>query len=351
MELLVLPVSGGGYVNQLSAILDLCGIGYKPDVILASSGGNVCAYIASAADWNPHNIVRISQDMSKSMFSKPWSNIPIVSYIVAFFRGNAYDEGAGVKEFFYNRFNRETINKYEVWTGAYNKDLQKATVFCNRDKENSIFKSSFCQNSICKNCECIYLGKDIDMVVDASISSAAIPAVIPPKKIREYNYVDGGVSGSSPLLMMKESVINYIKNNRGYLHLVYLVPLNFDKPRFFEGENIMTNWRQTFSNMVTAQILIDCQIAYHLLLVFNKDMNKIEFEASLENLKQLEKIKDTHYLLEIYPKVPQDVDLSNFDGKEVGKILSENKGKNICRLWAKHSTLRMLDFSKSENIK
>lgn len=344
MELLVLPVSGGGYVNQLSSILDLCEIKYKPDVVLSSSGGNVCAYISSAADWNYHNIIRISQDMCKTMFSKPWSTIPVVSYIIAFFRGNAYDEGAGAKEFFNAHFNKETIDKYEIWTGAYNKDLQKATIFCNREKNKSIFKNSFCQTSICENCECIYLNKDINLIVDASVSSAAIPAVIPPKKIKGNNYVDGGVAGSSPLLMMKESIINYIRNNKKFLHLIYINPINFDKPKIFEGENIMVNWKQTFANIVNSQILTDCQIAYHLLLILNYEMNRIEFPSTAENLKQLKKIENYHYLLEFYPVEPNDINIVDFNGEEVGKNLIENKGNNICKLWAKSEALRMLNI-------
>lgn len=346
MKLLILPVSGGGYVNQLSVIKELCMVEYKPDLTLASSGGNVCAYIASAADWNSHSINRIAQDMSKSMFSRPWSNVAVISYIIAFFQGNAFDEGKGVKEFFFNRFNKETISKYEIWTGTYNKDLQIGTNFCNRRIEDSILKGSLqkIENFISQNCKWIFMDNNIDMIIDASVSSAAIPAIIPPRKIGEENYVDGGVFGASPLLSMGENIINHIRDSKDYLHLIYLNPLNFKKPQFFEGNNIMSNWRQTFSNIVNAQTLIDCQIAYQMLLILNGSMIKMEFPNTVENLKELEKIKKSHYLLEIYPETPQIVDLVNFSGNQVEEMLRFGEGKNLCSLWGKREDLILCNF-------
>ena len=86
MNILVLPVSGGGFVSQLAIIQHLCTIDYKPDITLASSGGNVSAYISMAASWKWAAIERISRDLSQDLFVKPWNDIMILSIITGYFK-------------------------------------------------------------------------------------------------------------------------------------------------------------------------------------------------------------------------------------------------------------------------
>src|SRR3972149_11408146 len=129
MYVLVLPVSGGGFVSQLAIIQHLCESHIVPDLTLSSSGGNVAAYVAAAADWKWPGIERVAKDLTQDLFVRPWSNITSVAFIMGYFKGDVYNRGSGVHEFLSRHFNTKTITNYEIWTGTYNKRRQRARLF------------------------------------------------------------------------------------------------------------------------------------------------------------------------------------------------------------------------------
>ena len=162
MNVLVLPVSGGGFVSQVAAIRHLCEAGYVPDVSFASSGGNVAAYLAAAADWKWQRIGRIAEDLTQDLFVKPWSSVAFVAAIIGYFNGDMYNCGKGVTEFLQNHFTTETVKKHEVWTGAYNKDKRKFRLFCNRSMCGSQFKDLDFDHELTQTLPPVYADGDLE---------------------------------------------------------------------------------------------------------------------------------------------------------------------------------------------
>ena len=80
-----LPISGGGFVAQLGLLSELYvakwiaegkrlkgSKAYQPNLVFASSGGNVAAYIAMAGDWSPEGMTRVAEKISTPMFIRSW---------------------------------------------------------------------------------------------------------------------------------------------------------------------------------------------------------------------------------------------------------------------------------------
>lgn len=343
MYVFVLPVSGGGFVVQLAIIQHLCEAKIIPDVILSSSGGNVAAYVATAADWKWSGIERISQDLSQNLFLKSWSFINPLSVIIGYFKGSVYDKGTGVYDFISRYFNSSNIAKYEIWTGTYNKNHQKARLFCNRAKdangktERTIFDTSCINYELTQSLEPIFADGDIDLIVQAGVASISIPGIVPAQRILGDNYIDGGVFCASPLTVMKEPILKYIKDTSEPLHIIYINSVDLSLCNTKKIHNVLDTWKEVTHDLIRSQIVIDRKIGYEIIREqSSKDLIKKEFTCNYENLDLIKNLPSKYSLLEFYPSGSEnfDVDITRFSGKDI--ITSIHKAYNSCscRLWS-----------------
>ena len=158
MFLFVIPVSGGAFPAQLAIIKHLIEHKIKPDLILASSGGNLAAYISAAADWKSNGIDRICLRLSSDIMFKQW--VPVINPIVGFFYGSIYRAGDGITELFNDYFTSNTIQMSEIWSGTYDRNVQIPALLLNR---NAVDGRLCCctaagHRHYCKVCN--YLGGD-----------------------------------------------------------------------------------------------------------------------------------------------------------------------------------------------
>ena len=336
MQLLILPVSGGGFVSQLAILTHLCQLKYKPDITFASSGGNVAAYVASAANWQWSQIERVAEDISHDLFAQAWSSIPALSSLIGFFSGNAFKQGKGVKEFFLKHFEAETIGQYEIWTGTYNKTRQQACLFCNKTREQSQVDFSKIDLFVTQCMEPKYL-QDTDplpRIAKISTTSASIPAVVDGQIFDGEYYVDGGVCGSSPFTIM-HSCFNPPEN----IHITYVNCLDLASPIYNEGINVLDTWRQATTDLIRSQTLIERSIIYNNLNCLNGEIKYLATDCNYEELDRLLQLRNKarSSLLEIFPRVAGDnnweVQLTSFTGEDVKQSIRAIYPHCFCRLW------------------
>lgn len=335
MYVLVLPVSGGGFVSQLAILQHLCEIQFIPDLTLASSGGNVAAYIAAAANWKWPAIERISRELSQDLFIHPWINIVSVSMIIGYFKGAVYNKGTGVHGFLQRYFNSSTITKHEIWTGTYNKNKQRALLFCNRSAEDSIIDPSCIDHDLTQSIQPVFAGGNIQLIAEASVASASIPAIVPAQRILGEDYIDGGIAGASPLSIMHEPITKIIKEKNESLHLVYVNSVDLSNPNNNAIHNILDNWRQATSNLIRSQTVIDRLSGYELLRCQPGIMHKEEFPCNYDNLERIKKIQQQvrYSMLEIYPTDNFDIDIVKFNGNDIVEAIHTAYKNCRCRFW------------------
>lgn len=332
---MILPVSGGGFVCQLAIIQHLCEANMIPDLTVASSGGNLAAYVAAAADWKWNGIERISRELKNELLVSPWTNFSLLSTIVGYFKGNAFNRGKGISDLLKELFNENTITKYEIWTGVYNKTKQKARLVCNRNEKTSIIKFSSLDDELTQSMSPIYADGDIDLISQASIASASIPALIPTQKIFEDDYFDGGMASSSPLILIKGPLVDYCHKNNLPLHIIYINCIDLSFSDTVDINNVLDSCKQAAATLIKSQTVLDRLAAYDILKYQNGVINREEFECNrgtLELVKERQKTCKSS-LLEIFPKDRIEVDILRFNGDDVISKIKTVYKTCKCRFW------------------
>ena len=335
MHVLILPVSGGGFVNQLAIIQHLCESQYVPDVTLASSGGNVAAYVAAAAGWKWAGIQRIASQLHKELFISPWNPLSGLSYIVGYFEGNVYNKGMGVSGFLRKYFTPSSISQYEIWTGTYSKQHQKARVFCNRRRDQTLLDPERIDHELTQSMEPVFADGDFDMIGQVGLASASIPGLVPGENIDGVQYIDGGVASASPLIVMREPILDRVRNNHETLHMIYINSVDLSQSATKDCRNVIDTWKQAAKDMVRSQTVNDRLSAFELLRCQPGHLNKNEFTCTYDNLERVKRIRRrvSYSLLEIYPLNKKDIDLVSFKGSDVTQAIKEVYGHCACRLW------------------
>ncbi len=335
MLVYVLPVSGGGFVTQLTILQHLGQLKLKPDIVLASSGGNVASYVAAAADWHWAAIERISRELTHNFYVSPWSSVSAFSMIIGYFEGNVYNKGSGICDFLSRHFTPESIKKYEIWTGTYNKNKQQARIFCNRAQSESIINANDIDHSLTQSLEPIFCNGDIQLIGTVSVASASIPAVVPAQMINGEYYIDGGIAGASPLTIMQEPLLNMVKQNKQSLHMVYINSVDLSSPNLAKCHNVIDTWKQATHDLVRSQTVIDRLSGHEIIRCQPGHIHKEEFPCTFNNLqivKTLYKVLKFS-LLEIYPKDNYDINILNFNGNDVVAAMHAAYDNCACRLW------------------
>ncbi len=331
MYVLILPVSGCGFPKQLAILQHLCEAQCVPDITLASSGGNVAAFVAAAAKWTWPGIERISRELSSNLFSSSWANFSALSYVIGYFKGTIYNHGTGVTDFLHRYFTPETITTYEIWTGTYNKQNQKACLFCNRDQ--SILDLSCIDHDLTQSMPPVFNNGDINKIAYSGIASASIPATVPPQSIDNEDYIDGGIAGASPLAILREPILKYVNDTS--LHLIYVNSIDLSKPQTITCHNVVDTFNQTAKNIVRTQTVIDRLAAYELFRCHPGTMHKEEFACNFENMKRIKCLKEkiNFSMLEIYPTNSDEIDITNFTGDDVVNLIRNTYNSCRCRFW------------------
>lgn len=335
MLILVLPVSGGGFVNQLAIMQRICESTWRPDVTLASSGGNVTAYVALAANWKWAGIERISRELNQELFIKPWNSISILSAVIGYFKGQLYNKGLGVENFMNYYFTPETICNHEIWTGTYNKDRRKTKLFCNMKKEDCILDlDDIVDEQVTQSMLPTYASGNIKLISEACFASASIPALLPPQVIENENYVDGCVSGASPLSTLQGALMEKAKNGEP-LHMMYVNSVNLDHLDRKPIKNMVDTWHQAASDLVKSQTVTDRMAGYNILKAQKGKIEIKEFTVDTNFMDIILQIqKNSNYTLtEIYPSNYIEISLENFQGYDVIMAMRKSYMDLKCRIW------------------
>ena len=333
MYVIALPVSGGGFVVQLAILQYICQVKISPDLILASSGGNVAAYIAMAADWKWSGIERISNQLNQELFVRQWSTFGSLSFMFGYFKGDLYKQGIGINKFLSNNITQKEITKYEIWTGTYNKKHQRGRLFCN--KSQSILDITCIDQDLTQHMKPKFMKGNIKTIAKVSIASASIPAIVPGQVIKGEEYIDGGLSTASPLTVMQDPILKYVNENESSLHIIYINSVDLSKPITTPCNNALETLKQATGNLVRSQTVIDRISGYEMLRCQCRDINKDTFSCSYTTMQYVLEIqKITKYtLLEIYPTKNYSINIVNFNGAEVNQLIKQAYDNCRCRLW------------------
>jgi hypothetical protein len=304
MKVLVCPVSGGSFVHQIASNQHLANMGYRPDVCLCSSGGNVAVHVAEGARWDPYMMSRLASRIDSSFLLKTHSTNTMFRYMGVMLKGTLYDSGDGAKDFFCSYIDC-IKEKTEIWVGVYNKTLEKPENLCNKVPTNFRVRDEPSE-------EC----KDFYMYCQAS---ASIPLIVPAVNINGYEYQDGGVSSASPLNQFADQLIS----KKCPVQITYITPIDPHHTQEKAGSSMLHSLMGTIDDMIRASIKNDETTAITIIKARLGKVKKREGKGVPRDLIEELHSSGKDYLLVLYPFIEKVVDITDMKGSDIPEVISQ----------------------------
>lgn len=327
IEITVIPVSGSSFANQIGIISLLCDHGFRPKLVLASSGGGVAAYTGLCGDWKSDGIRRVVHDLSSDLFLSSWWGKNTGKYfhsgVIGIFKESLYNNGSGRSELLHKYLSKVSLNSCEIWLGTYNKDLGSAEMMCNRSYKDSYVKSEDDIPSIPTKIR--YLDCDIDNVAKSIAASACIPTIVPPIEIDGSKYYDGGLLYSSPFIPLCDYLPKCLK-------IIYISSFDMEKDKsdLADCRNIIKLGIGSIHETITGLLITDKTFAIQMVtncsIMHNSTFDNIE--EALAIYRQADQA-----VMEIYPTKEQKVDILNFTSEDVLRAIDVVRETASARIW------------------
>lgn len=343
MYLYVLPVSGGLFPFQLAELSALMKYSApRPDVIFASSGGNVCSWLALSSDWNSERLLQNASMLKSELFIRSWfprliNFIP--SWVMGVFKNSIYAPGSfdDLCAFFTKMLPKYLLSKTELWIGTTNVSKGRAQFFCNLEEAQCRIRNCnfACNRYVAQPLS--YSNLDIPTICRSALASAAIPTFVPEVIIEGEKFMDGGITYASPLSALKCS----LKDEE--IHLTYLSSFDVEEAnKVLSGyEDIFKIGVGSFEETIRIKCCEDRNIAIDMVSKgYEKEISS-KGDFNIDTYTTLDKLRDEcqRSLIEIFPSFEDDdllkegLDYTDFKGDEILKYIQHCESKLKFRFW------------------
>lgn len=335
MIIYVLPISGGGFAVQmglLKAINDASDI--IPDLVLASSGGNVAAYVAMISNWRGSGIVRNSYFLHSKLFVESWVPPFLPTWLATPLTKSVYRSGTGIKELFHRMYTESSIKTTEIWTGTYNADSQKAATFCNKSEESALIKHSKpdAQPDIFDSEKSVYLNGNIEEIAKTCYASASIPYITPGVIINGERHVDGGTAYGSPLIPLGHRLADALKA-RGPGERIQMHHFSsYDMAEIFP-DNLYSN---SIGILVHSSLVKDRAAVLSFVREFGvlNPTSEVYRDMTSSKLRPImKKIQKRSYVMMLSPKKTESLNLSTFRPMDIIRVIKNVEKEFTVRIY------------------
>lgn len=334
MKVVAASISGGYFPHQLRLLHELMLLGYKPDIALGCSGGNVALYLAQAAGWDPYGLNRVARSINSRFFVESWfpSSLDFIPSLAAgLFAGAAYRKSEHAIRLFNAYFTPADVVETEIWVGAINEKSGSIRLFCNRSYEDAIIKGKHYNLRMFKSDPLKYLNGNVEHICQASVASSSIPLIIDPQKIDGREYVDGGTKFASPLSPLQDE-LTHLAEKHGGIHIIYINGYNVEQDLKDKPVSIIDRGRNATSLITRGFVLHDRTVAYTII----RGTGRVTFadvqSCALSRVYDLiSKCKSS--LLELFPLVDSSIDYTNFNGDDVIHVMEQTSRHFAGHLW------------------
>ena len=198
---------------------------------------------------------------------------------------------------------------------------------------------------------------DIGKISASVTASASVPLLFKPVVIDNENYIDGGVTFSSPLSILSEEIYksvngivvpleyevqmsNYpipeptqeqrdkleVKRDRRILQITYFSPYNIDSTA---NTDSVLGGGNFLSGLTDASAVKDRESGLELLKRLktpSQNINVVDSRTAIPKLDELYKTyNNTHYFCEVYVRENNWIDLNNFTPADIFAKMEEAK--------------------------
>ncbi len=320
-----LPVSGTAFTRQLAFLIMLSKasklIGgpksLKPDVALGSSGGNISAYIAYAADWDHNNINEIINLFDSETFLTSWEHYLLPNWVYFLIAKSLFSAGYGFERIFRMWFGgRSAKEGVEIWTGTVDKDKHVHQLFTNKPKGHTVLTPrTVCGGSsgplLAESAEIVYMDGDIKAISDITRASASIPFLVNPVCFQGRNYSDGGGIYASPFSVFSSNLMTL--SDTRTLRLIFFSSSNVDCiPE--SSISFSAELKDLINGIINQELRIFVNVLQHVGATNITKYTKVNPDILASLIKDLD-ASGNHYGIIIFPEcetVELETDSVNF---------------------------------------
>jgi hypothetical protein len=334
MYIYILPISGGRFPNQLAGLRVIGRTGIKPDVVMACSGGNICAYSAMYADWLiDKKMDMILQNLYNLLSIETWTS-PMFNFLpnaISLFRYGTVFKSIGNENTFKRCYTTTSIKKTEIWTNVFNCLHDRMECFCNMGPDEAILKPDHVDPTYAL--PPVYMDGNIDTAYLVSKASASVPTIFPQVWINNQPYSDGGVVASSPLVYFGPTLQKLMKTQP--IHFIYMNPRPLKNSFSYDGDSINYTMKMMILNMGRFNLFSDEVLIRTLMASFGEIHTKVIDNGTDKDLIQWYENQKyyLHSFLEMTPKSNYHIDILNVDQTRISEIVDEVSENYAIRLW------------------
>jgi len=311
----------------------------KPNLVLATSGGNLAAYFSLYADWNYKRIKSSVHLIDPETFLSLWTD-HTPSWLFLPFSKSVFRPGYGFKDLFNNMFTPASIQETEIWTGTIKKESLKHCVFTNKKCGTTLIQPNGIEGKdgvrlMLGDSHCgIYLEGNIDKIAEVALASASIPFLVRPAKVGCEEHQDGGCMYSSPLSCLSLDLIKLSKppcNKR--MRLFYIQPTCATKPT-----ETMLDFATDISSIIAGLSYMDVRAFLNVLTGIGcKDLDTpdhyekidcVKFSEILFGLENSSPNDVWHYGILLYPE--NSVNCLDFTSVCSASVLKTMEQTKVC---------------------
>jgi hypothetical protein len=273
---LILPISGGYCVNQMSVIIQLQKVGYIPKVICGSSGGALAALLANNSDWYNNSelfeneFYKVTNEIDSTYYTKP-INILLNGLM---FAKTALDMSKSLLpesecKTDFNKFINFSFEKQpELWINTYCVGTNKENLWCTKSFDNYSYVKHETDLIGCdKN---FFQINSIEELFEITRASVSLPAIVPAVVLRDgQKHYDAGIISPSPFNSLK---FRYLPANKDLkFNVIYVAPTNYSlqKERFTK-DNTFSNLAEGFRDVIYGLCVGDIQGCLNMLFLDKK---------------------------------------------------------------------------------
>jgi hypothetical protein len=253
---LIIPSCGSHIPVQGAAILKLKEINVIPSTICASSSGAIITSLACSSDFSnsfevfKKNFLEKAGKIESKYYAKKWVKLLPV-FLTSLYKGSLYNNGNKIPneliDFDHEKQPLLLFGSSCIETGKQTIWISKANVDFSISDEDILFYF------LC-NFEIMTGKKLTEKVIRAS---CAIPCIVPPIKIAEKKYFDGGLESSSPFIAYN----SFLTSKKNKFNVIYVYQYNiyddysFSKYKSFIFTNATDAVTQIINNMSWESII------------------------------------------------------------------------------------------------
>lgn len=380
-EVISAAVSGKNFSSQIALVSELMKVREKKyngvkkiDMGLGSSGGNLSIHLLNLSMESPSKLIEISAKLNSKYFARRWLDgvYQFIPHTLGYlYGGTMYKKGIPIYDLYKSEYKEEG---FEIWTGTYNIEDSKTQFFCNKSRSQSVINQVIYSESqeLFGISPFIYCDNDVKMICDSIIASAAIPFIVPPTKINDVKYGDGGVMYASPLSVLSDEIYRLITGKNSIISNSKLIEI----PETDENSSIiLEEFPQSDAKLSENGKFLEKSLRLYYIMSEHPSLGKSKCEtitdyiysglyasslkdknSALNLLNMLspegvethkflsvdENILSTifdiyskykHYVLCLYPHEDSDLNLTKFNGYDVLRNIEKTRKGYGCQIW------------------